>query len=262
MVGRATAAWSPEMAGRLPARGRAPRKALALPAWAHRHPAAAAARRHHEPATGSPAQELDVGCHDWPRDATFDRIVDRYGDYLFTSESVSEGHPCNQISDAVVDAALTGDPAGRVPLPEIRHHRLIVVGGEISTRSSVNPQQLTRDVLREAGYDAPILGIDFRTCYGAQHDACPSRPSSPAAWTAGLHKVQGAGDQGMVVGYACSAPPAPDAVADPIRPRHHTAGSTRTEERPLAGSRSPTASARHRSATPMASLFHLRTSVS
>ena len=70
VVGRATAAWSPEMAGRLPARGGAPRKALALPAWAHRHPAAAAARRHHEPATGSPAQELDVGCHDWPRDAT------------------------------------------------------------------------------------------------------------------------------------------------------------------------------------------------
>ena len=67
------------------------------------------------------------------------RIVDRYGDYLFTSESVSEGHPCNQISDAVVDAALTGDPARRVRLPEIRHHRLIVVGGEISTRSSVNP---------------------------------------------------------------------------------------------------------------------------
>ena len=135
------------------------------------------------------------------------RIVDRYGDYLFTSESVSEGHPCNQISDAVVDAALTGDPARRVRLPEIRHHRLIVVGGEISTRSSVNPQQMTRDVLREAGYDAPILGIDFRTCYGAQHDVCPSRPSSPAAWTAGLHRVQRAGDQGMVVGYACSAPP-------------------------------------------------------
>ena len=61
-------------------------------------------------------------------------------------------------------------------------------------------------MLREAGYDAPILGIDFRTGYGAQHDACPSRPSSPAAWTAGLHKVQRAGDQGMVVGYACSAP--------------------------------------------------------
>ena len=211
VVGRATAAWSPEMAGRLPARGRAPRKALALPAWAHRHPAAAAARRHHEPATGSPAQELDVGCHDWPRDATLRPNcgpVWRLPVYLREGErGASEGHPCNQISAAEVDAALTGDPARRVRLPEIRHHRLIVVGGEISTRNSVNPQQLTATCCAKRATTPPTLGIDFRTCYGAQHDACPSRPSSPAAWTAGLHRVQRAGDQGMVVGYACSAPP-------------------------------------------------------
>ena len=87
--------------------------------------------------------------------------------YRFTSESVGEGHPdklCDQISDAVVDAALAADPDSRVACETFATTGLIVVGGEIRTRGSPDPQQLAREVLRDAGYDDPSLGIDHETC--------------------------------------------------------------------------------------------------
>ena len=86
---------------------------------------------------------------------------------LFTSESVSEGHPdkvCDQISDAILDACLREDPNSRVACECFATTNLVVIGGEITTHAKVNYEQVARDVLKEIGYDDEEKGIDYRTC--------------------------------------------------------------------------------------------------
>lgn len=121
---------------------------------------------------------------------------------LFTSESVSEGHPdkvCDQISDAILDECLKQDPHSRVACECFATTNLIVIGGEITTRAKVDYEQVARDVLKEIGYDDEEKGMDYRTC---QIQVVMDSQSSDIALGTN-EEVGGAGDQGIMFGYAC-----------------------------------------------------------
>lgn len=121
---------------------------------------------------------------------------------LFTSESVSEGHPdkvCDQISDAILDECLKQDPHSRVACECFATTNLIVIGGEITTHAKVDYEQVARDVLKEIGYDDEEKGMDYRTC---QIQVVMDSQSSDIALGTN-EEVGGAGDQGIMFGYAC-----------------------------------------------------------
>ncbi len=127
--------------------------------------------------------------------------------YLFTSESVSEGHPdkmCDQISDAVLDAALRGDPKSRVACETLCKTGFIVVAGEITTTQPIEFAKIAREVVRDIGYTDSSMGFDYETC-GVLTAIEPQSPDISQGVTegTGLHKEQGAGDQGLMFGYAC-----------------------------------------------------------
>ena len=143
--------------------------------------------------------------------------------YLLTSESVTEGHPdklCDQISDAVLDDILSRDPEGRVACEAAITNGLVVIMGEITTDAYVDVPLLVRDTLRQAGYSSPDYGIDYKSC-GVVVSLQEQSKDISTGVTSSLEVRQrgattsnredmdriGAGDQGMMVGFACNETP-------------------------------------------------------
>ena len=135
--------------------------------------------------------------------------------YLFTSESVAEGHPdklCDQVSDAVLDAVLAQDPSGRVACETAVTRGLVIVMGEITTGCYIEIPDIIRGVLKDAGYTRPELGFDYQSV-GTMVSIQPQSPDINHAVSRSMEaqggkaddlEGTGAGDQGMMTGYACT----------------------------------------------------------
>ena len=126
--------------------------------------------------------------------------------YLFTSESVSEGHPdkvSDQISDALLDAFLEQDPQSRCAIETLCTTGLVVVSGEVTSQAYVDVQEVARETIREIGYTDPALRFDAASCgvLTSIHEQAPDIAQGVDEGS-GLHAEQGAGDQGMMFGYA------------------------------------------------------------
>ncbi len=139
-------------------------------------------------------------------EGVFPRMSKIRAEHIFTSESVSEGHPdkvSDQISDAILDACLAQDPESRVACETLCTTDLVVVSGEITTKAQVHWEKIVRDVIADIGYTSPDVGFSASACkvFLCIHSQSPDI-SQGVTEGQGLFKEQGAGDQGMMFGYA------------------------------------------------------------
>ncbi len=133
-------------------------------------------------------------------------MISNFNNHIFTSESVSEGHPdkvCDQISDAILDACLKEDPSSRVACETLATTNTVIVAGEITTTAKVDYDKIIRNVIKEIGYTDPDCGFSYDTVKITNliHSQSPDI-SQGVTEDNGLFNEQGAGDQGMMFGYA------------------------------------------------------------